>query len=352
MNLTSPYQRIEMINEIFRFEQPFLLESGEKLSGFDLAFTIYGDAQNSDRPVLWVNHALTGNSNVTEWWSGLVGEDKFYDPNEWLIISSNLLGSCYGSSNPLSIDPKTKEPFYYDFPTLTTRDQAKALELLRDHIGIEIIHTLIGGSLGGQVALEWSYILGTKLKNSIIVAANAKATPWIIGFNEAQRMAISADCTWGEHHPEAGKAGLKTARAIGMLTYRHPLAFIETQKDQEEKLDNFKVSSYLRYQGEKLSLRFNALSYWVLTKAMDSHDLGRGRGGLQKALGEISAKVLAIGIDTDELFRKEESQLISNFVKKGVYSEIKSQYGHDAFLIEYPQLKYILKSFYLTNNEL
>jgi len=351
MNLTSPYQRIEMSSEIFHFKNKFQLESGEELSGFDIVYTVYGDIINSDLPVLWINHALTGNSNVMEWWSGLVGEDKFFDPNDYLIISSNLLGSCYGSSNPLSINPETEKPYYYDFPTLTTRDQAKALELLREYLGVHQIHTLIGGSLGGQVALEWTYTLGTKLKNSIIVAANAKSTPWIIGFNEAQRMAISADCTWGEHHPEAGKAGIKTARAIGMLTYRHPLAFIETQKDNEEKLDNFKVSSYLRYQGEKLSQRFNALSYWVLTKAMDSHDVGRGRGGLEKALGEISAKVLAIGIDTDELFRKEESQLISNYCKKGVYSEIKSPYGHDAFLIEYEQLKYVLKSFYLTNND-
>ncbi|KEO74154.1 homoserine O-acetyltransferase family protein [Anditalea andensis] len=351
MNLTSPYQRIEMTSEIFHFDSNLNLESGEELSGFDIAFTIYGDIHNTSLPVIWINHALTGNAYVTEWWSGLVGEDKFYDPNDYRIISSNLLGSCYGSSNPLSTNPETQEPYYYDFPTLTTRDQAKALELLRQHLDVKQIHTLIGGSLGGQVALEWSYTLGNKLKNSIIIASNAKSTPWIIGFNEAQRMAISADCTWGEHHPEAGKDGIKTARAIGMLTYRHPQAFIETQKEQEEKLDNFKVSSYLRYQGEKLSQRFNALSYWVLTKAMDSHDLGRGRGGLEKALGEISAKVLAIGIDTDELFRKEESQLISNFSTKGVYAEIKSPYGHDAFLIEYEQLKYILKSFYLSNNE-
>ena len=351
MNLSFPSQKIEMTNEVYHFEDKFPLESGEHLSRFELAYTVYGDLTAKDCPVIWINHALTGNSQVFEWWSGLVGEDKFFDPNKYLIISSNLLGSCYGSSNPLSLNPETGKPYYYSFPTLTTRDQANALELLRKHLNIDCIHSLIGGSLGGQVAMEWSYTLRNKLKNSIIIAANAKSTPWIIGFNEAQRMAISADCSWGQEHPEAGKEGLKTARAIGMLTYRHPLAFGETQKDQEEKLDNYRVSSYLHYQGDKLSLRFNALSYWVLTKAMDSHDLGRGRGGLEAAMASISAKVLAIGIDTDQLFRKEESLLISNFVKSGVYSEITSIYGHDAFLIEYEQLKYILKSFYLINNE-
>lgn len=350
MNLNSPYQKSEMTNEVFHYEKLFSLESGEHLSGFHLAYTIYGDI-DSKNPVLWINHALTGNSHVIEWWSGLVGEDKFFDPSQYTIISTNLLGSCYGSTNPLSQNPDTEKPYFYDFPNLTTRDQANALELLRQYLHIENIHTLIGGSLGGQVAIEWTYTLGQKLKNSIIVAANAKSTPWIVGFNEAQRMAISSDCSWGEEHPEAGKSGLKTARAIGMLTYRHPNSFAETQKEAEEKLDNFKVSSYLQYQGDKLSLRFNALSYWVLTKAMDSHDVGRGRGGAEAALGEISAKVLAIGVDTDQLFRNTESQFISKYVKNGVYSEINSIYGHDAFLIEYEQLIYILKSFYLTSNE-
>jgi len=216
---------------------------------------------------------------------------------------------------------------------------------------VERIHTLIGGSLGGQVALEWSYLLGDKLEHSIIIAANAKSTPWIIGFNEAQRMAIQADCTWGENTPQAGYSGLKAARAIGMLTYRHPEVFEKTQSDIDGKTDDFKVSSYLQYQGKKLADRFHAYSYWVLTKSMDSHDLGRGRGGLDAALRQIKAKVLAIGIDSDQLFRKEESLFIGQNAPNGAYAEISSPYGHDAFLIEYDQLQYILKSFYLNTHE-
>src|SRR5690606_3778901 len=203
------------------------------------------------------------------------------------------------------------------------------------------IDTGIGGSLGGQVALEWAYKLEDRLKHTIILASNAKASPWIIGFNETQRMAIESDVTWGQNHPDAGKKGLEAARAIGMLSYRHHQTFLQNQNDTGENLDNYKISSYLRYQGVKLSNRFNALSYWTLSKAMDSHNIGRGRGGAEKALSEIKAKVLAIGVDTDILFTTEESQFISRNVPMGTYREIASIYGHDAFLIEFGQLNYI-----------
>jgi len=145
----------------------------------------------------------------------------------------------------------------------------------------------------------------------------------------------------------AGKKGLETARAIAMLTYRHPIDLETKQADQPNKLDDFRAASYLRYQGQKLSKRFNALSYWTLSKTMDSHDLGRNRGGLVKTLGTIEANVLAIGVDSDLLFLPEESQFIGQNVRKGTYKEITSTAGHDAFLIEYEQLSYILKSFYL-----
>jgi homoserine O-acetyltransferase len=227
---------------------------------------------------------------------------------------------------------------------------ARSLDKLREYLGINTINTVIGGSLGGQVAIEWAYLLQDQVKNTIILASNAKTSPWTIGFNETQRMAIESDCTWGENHPDAGKKGMEAARAIAMLSYRHPEDFALKQSDTEEKLDNFRISSYLRYQGQKLGNRFNAFSYWVLSKAMDSHDLGRGRGGAEKVLKQIPSKVLAIGVDRDLLFLKEESQFISHHVPKGTYREIQSPYGHDAFLIEYGQLEYILKGFYLENN--
>lgn len=347
MNLQSQYLIVDMTQEVFRSEEELILESGETLPGFQISYTTQGRLTPQKDNVIWVLHALTGDANPHEWWSGLIGEDKFYDPTKHFIVCANLLGSCYGSTQPLSENPKTGKPYFYDFPSLTTRDMAKGLDILREHLGIQTIDTIIGGSLGGQVALEWAYSLGSQLKHAVVLASNAKASPWIIGFNETQRMAIETDCTWGQHHPEAGKKGLEAARAIGMLTYRHPETFLQSQNDSGEIRDNFKISSYLRYQGLKLSNRFNALSYWTLSKAMDSHNLGRGRGGTAKALAEIKAKVLAIGVDTDVLFTPSESQHISKYACYGTYREITSIYGHDAFLIEYSQMNYILKSFYL-----
>lgn len=349
MNLTHPYILSEMTQEIFRCEEGLTLESGEKLPHFQLSYTTQGHLSPNQDNVVWVLHALTGDANAHEWWSGLIGEDKFFDPSKHFIVCANLLGSCYGSTQPLSVNPVTGEPYYYDFPQLTTRDLAAAFDKLRRHLGIAQIDTLIGGSLGGQVALEWAYTLKDSLKHAVIVASNAKASPWIIGFNESQRMSIESDSTWGQKSPDAGKRGLEAARAIGMLSYRHPQTFIQSQSETEEKRDNFKISSYLRYQGKKLANRFNAFSYWVLSKAMDSHDVGRGRGGTAKALSEIPCKVLAVGVDSDVLFTSEESRFISRHVPRGNYREIHSIYGHDAFLIEFEQLNYILKSFYLEN---
>ncbi len=350
MNLNSTYLIIDMAQETYVHEQDFKLESGEVLPGFQLAYTTQGYLTTAKDNVVWIIHALTGDANVHEWWSGMVGEDKFWDPAKHFIICANLLGSCYGSTNPLSPNPETGKPYYYDFPNLTSRDMARALDHLRIHLGIQQIHTLVGGSLGGQVGLEWAYLMQNSVLHTIILASNAKTSPWTIGFNETQRMAIEADPTWGTATKEAGKKGLEAARAIAMLSYRHPEDFAMKQVDLEEKTDNFRIASYLRYQGLKLANRFNAFSYWILSKTMDSHDLGRGRGGTSKALAAIPSKVLAIGVDRDILFLKEESQYIAQHVPRGTYREITSPYGHDAFLIEYGQLQYFLSSFYLESN--
>jgi homoserine O-acetyltransferase len=350
MNLTSQYADLTMTQEVFHSIEPLELESGEVLPSYDLAFSTYGTLNPNKSNVIWVVHALTGDSNAAEWWNGLIGEDKFFDPANHFIICANLLGSCYGSTNPFSENPQTGQPYFYDFPQVTTRDLAASLEKLRIHLQIGKIQTLIGGSLGGQVCLEWALTLGQKLENAVILASTAKSSSWVVGFNETQRMAIESDCTWGECHELAGVKGLETARAIAMLTYRHPDDLKIKQSEVEEKLDGFRAASYLRYQGKKLAKRFNALSYWTLTKAMDSHDLGRNRGGLEAALKLIEAKVLTIGVNSDLLFLPGESQFISQKVKRGTYKEINSTAGHDAFLIEFEQLTYFLKSFYLEKN--
>ncbi len=347
MNLKFQETLVSMHKGKLHSSKGLQLESGERLEEFDIQYTTYGELNSKKDNVIWVIHALTGDSNPVEWWSGLVGEDKFFDPAKHFIVCANLLGSCYGSTNPLSTKPGSEEAYYYDFPELTTRDLAEGLDQLRLHLDLDYVHTLIGGSLGGQVALEWAWSLGRKLENLVVLASTAKTSPWTIGFNETQRMSLEADATWGEKIANAGQVGLKAARAIAMLSYRHPIDFDIKQNDSDEKLDGYRASSYLRYQGQKLAERFNALSYWLLSKTMDSHDIGRNRGGAEKAVGDIEARVLAIGVNSDLLFLSSESQFIARNAKRGTYKEIQSTAGHDAFLIEFEQLSGLLGAFYL-----
>lgn len=336
---------------IFQSLAPFYLESGQQLTQFTLSYTTYGQLNADQSNVIWVVHALTGNSRAAEWWSGLIGEDAFFTHADYFIVCANLLGGAYGSTNALSLDPTTGAPYFYTFPQLSTRDHAQSLDRLRQHLGLERIHTLIGGSLGGQIALEMAILLGNRLRHAVIVASTAKTSPWVIGFNEAQRMAIAADRSWGELSPDAGKKGMEAARAIAMLSYRNPTDLNRKQQESEEKLDDFLASSYLRYQGAKLAQRFDAFSYWNLTKSMDSHDVGRRRGGHESALKSITARVLTVGVGSDLLFLSEESKYISSVVTHGMFREVQSNVGHDAFLIEFGQLTVFLNEFYQVGNE-
>ena len=322
--------------EYFKSSEPLLLESGALLTDFSIAYSTYGKLNAERSNVIWVVHALTGDSQVATWWNGIVGENGLFNFSNHFIICANLIGSSYGSTNPLSTNPNTGTSYFYDFPSLTTRDLAHSLELLRKHLKLEQIHTLIGVS----------FLLGSKLANAIVIAATAKTSPWVIGFNEAQRMAIAADTSCGQGHPDAGKKGLEAARAIAMLSYRNPLDLNAKQQESTEKLDGFLASSYLNYQGAKLAKRFQAFSYWTITKSMDSHDMGRSRGGLESALNGIYARVFAIGVNSYLLFLTEESKFISKMVPSGQYGEIISTTGHDAFLIEFQQLSRLIQKFY------
>ncbi len=331
----------------YHHQQALTLDSGDILPELHISYQVFGEANADKSNIIWICHALTGNTNPLEWWSGLVGEDRFYDPNEYQIICANVIGSCYGSTYALSTNPKTGNAYYHDFPLVTTNDMARALDILRKSLGIHQIKSLVGGSLGAQVALHWAIENPDLFEHVVLFAGNAQMSPWGIGFNETQRQAILLDPTWPDKNPKAGLTGMKIARQVGMLSYRHYDSYEVKQKDEDARLDDFKANSYQRYQGEKLASRFDAFAYWTLSKAMDSHHVGRNRGGLISALQKVKAKTLSVGIDTDLLFPKTEAQLISRLVKNGHYKEIKSPYGHDAFLIEYEQLNYILKSFYL-----
>ena len=335
--------------QYFDYKYAFALELGESLPGFRLAYTTRGTLNDEGSNVVWVCHALTGSADAGDWWGGLVGPGKQFDPARDFIVCANVLGSCYGSTGPLSPNPATGQPFYHHFPVITVRDIVGAFDLLRQELGIERIHTCIGGSLGGGQAVEWAILQPNLIQNLVLIASGAVASPWCIAFNEAQRMAIEADPTWREQRDDAGRAGMKAARAVAMISYRNYDTYGFTQAlDNNEQVDGFKAAGYQRYQGEKLAERFNSFTYWTLTKVMDSHNVGRNRGSIPNALGQIRARTFVVGIRSDLLFPPSEQQFLARHIPDAAYQEIDSLYGHDGFLIEFRPLTNLIRQWMAT----
>lgn len=324
----------------------FELESGAVLPGIEIAYTTHGTLNAKKNNVIWVCHALTANSDPAEWWDGLVGAQKLFDPKDYFIVCANILGSCYGSTGPQSEDPATGRPYRERFPTVTIRDMVHAHQLLQHHLGIERIQLALGGSMGGQQVLEWAIMDPDLFDHICILASNARHSPWGIAFNEAQRMAIQSDGTLLDGTETAGRRGLEAARAIAMLSYRNYHTFLQTQSEEnDDKIDDFRASSYQRYQGLKLRKRFDVFAYLTLSRAMDSHNVGRKRGGIAAALKKIKARTLVISIQSDVLFPVEEQVEIANHIPVARLEIIDSLYGHDGFLIEYEQISKLVRRF-------
>ncbi|WP_256006631.1 homoserine O-acetyltransferase family protein [Pedobacter deserti] len=318
-----------------RYKETFKLENGKEINDLTIAYQTYGQLNAEKDNVVWVCHALTANSDVLDWWKGLFGQNDLFNPEEHFIVCANVLGSHYGTSSPLSINPATGQPYYLSFPEFTIRDIVAAHRILADHLGIGKIKVLMGGSLGGQQSLEWAITENDRIENLVLIATNAIHSPWGIAFNESQRLAITADRTFYAQQPEGGLKGLKAARSIALLSYRTYDAYTATQLESvNDKTDNFRASSYQNYQGEKLCKRFNAYSYWYLTKAMDSHNVGRGRRSVNDALLEVKANTLVIGIENDVLFPLSEQEFLAKSIPDAEFQALKSAYGHDGFLIE------------------
>lgn len=350
-----------MEKRFFRHSGEFVLESKEILKDITICYHISREwnpdgeqsTEQRGKKVVWITHALTANSNPCEWWEDLVGEGKFLDPRKYTIVCANLIGSCYGSTSPLSINPETGKPYLLDFPKTTVRDIVATLDMLREYLGIKEIDLLIGGSVGGFQAIEWSISRRDVIKNVALLACNARITPWGNAFNESQRMALFSDPTFegqefsiknGEIVAKGGAKGLAAARSIALISYRSYQGYNKSQYEtSNEIIWNHKAASYQQYQGQKLVRRFDAYSYLSMLNLTDSHNIGRGRGGVETALNMINANVICVGIDSDILFPSEEQKYIASHVKNGIYREITSLYGHDGFLLEWKQIANILK---------
>ncbi len=330
----------------FHSKETFELESGEVLPEITIAYQTYGTLNETGSNVVWICHALTANAEVAEWWPGMIGDQCILNPEQYFIVCANILGSCYGTTGPQSIDPRTGQQYLDRFPFVTIRDMVTAHQLLFRFLRLRKIHLLVGGSMGGYQALEWTVTEPSLIERLFLLATSARETAWGIAIHTAQRLAIEADHSWKNGSADAGLQGLRAARAIAMLTYRNYQTYQLTQEDPDpNKVDHFKASSYILHQGNKLASRFNALSYWILTKAMDSHNLMRSRNvSMKQVLQQIHQETLVIAINHDLLCPLPEMELLAQHLPAVTFHQIDSLYGHDGFLTEHRAIAALLSN--------
>ncbi|MCH8567706.1 MAG: homoserine O-acetyltransferase [Balneolales bacterium] len=335
------------LNQKYSHTSGFETETGFRFPVLELDYSTWGKLNKEKTNVVVIYHALTGHSNASEWFSGLFEKDGIFKNQDLFVICINVPGSCYGSTGPSSVNPETGEAYGHSFPILSIRDVVKAQQLVLDYLKIEEIQLVIGGSMGGMQALECA-ITDKRVQAAAVIAAGSRHEAWAIGISEAQRMAIYADARWSEDFYDFNNPpldGLAAARAMAMLTYRAAEQYNDRFGREIRTQDQFQVSSYLKYQGEKIGLRFDPLSYVRLTQSMDTHDVGRGRGGRGEVLSALRIPVLVAGIQSDLLYPIFEQQTLAEMLPNAIYREITSPYGHDAFLIEFRQLNDLLKEF-------
>lgn len=331
--------------EYLHIKEKFRLESGDYLPEIRIGYQTFGKLNASKNNVVWVFHALTANADPTDWWKGLIGSGELLNPAEYFIICANVIGSCYGSTGPKDFNPENGERYLREFPAITIRDMVKAHKLLRDHLNIDQVFLGIGGSMGGQQLLEWAVEEPLFFKNIVAIGTGARSSSWGIAIRTAQRMAIEADPSFYSSSPKGGWKGLEAARAMAMISYRTRLSYNRSQVDQPNQTDDYKAESYQRYQGAKLNQRFDARTYYTLSKAMDTQDLGRHRGGVTEALKSIKSKALIIGIEGDLLFSKAEHREMAHGIENARLAFISSDYGHDGFLIEAATITQLIQNF-------
>lgn len=367
--------------ELFSEVRPLNMECGQTLSNVRVAYQTYGTLNDEGTNAILICHALTGNAHAAGyiedeefdrnsepdlinkyykmfkdrpgWWDAVIGPGKVFDTDNNFIICSNVLGSCYGTTGPVSINPQNNKPYQADFPKITVRDIVKVQKELLDKLGVSRLKTISGGSLGGMQVLEWAIMHPDFVESIIPIATSAKHSAWAIGIGEIERRAITNDPEWNNgYYREQPAKGLALARKIAMLTYR-------TMPSMEEKFarqltesndffdgkNKFQINNYLEYQGDKLVKRFDANTYIKLADIMDYHDISFKRGNITDILKTIKAKTLSIGIDSDLLYPVEEQKFIAENIVNAEYNEIRSVHGHDAFLIEFEQLNTIIGDF-------
>ncbi len=331
--------------QYYEHEKSVQLESGILLPRLTIGYHTFGTLSKTRDNVIWVCHALTANSDIREWWGDLLGPGKLFDTDKYFVVCANMLGSCYGTTGPRSRNPKDHISYGLEFPAFTIRDVAKVNLLLKDHLNIDEIFLLIGGSCGGHQCLEMALKEPEIVKSMALLATSARESAWAIALHEAGRMALMADPTFRENNDRAGAIGLKAARAQALLGYRTIQSYVKQQTDTDDhKIDDFKAASYVQYQGTKLERRFYAQCYYYLLKALDSHNIGRNRNGIEAALKQLTMPAIVIGIESDMLIPIPFQQMLAEHLPNASFRSIPSESGHDGFLIETEAITQAIRS--------
>ncbi|HLE30966.1 MAG TPA: homoserine O-acetyltransferase [Bacteroidota bacterium] len=347
--------------ELYTSAAPLRLESGESLGPVDVAYETYGSLNAAGTNAILVCHALTANAHAagahegnSGWWDGLIGPGKAFDTDRYFVVCANILGSCYGTTGPTSIDPRTGRRYGPAFPFVSVRDIVRVQYDLLRHLGVQRLATVCGSSLGGMQVLEWGILFPEFCETIIPISAAARQPAFCIGLNAAARKAIMNDPTWNNGlYADQPAEGLALARMIGMLSYRSVEEFEE--RFGQERVNGtpypksrdpfYQVESYLQHQGQKLAERFDANTYITLTRATDHHDLTRGRGELVPLLQSLRVRTLSIGVSSDLRYPSQFQRELALHIPGAEYAEIRSPHGHDAFLIEFGQLNTIIGTF-------
>ena len=330
--------------QFYRHQGVFDLESGEELEQIQVAYRTWGEPRTE---AILICHALTGSADADEWWSGLFGPGRSFDPDRDYIVASNVLGGCYGTTGPTSTRPGTDRWYGSGFPAVTIRDMVNLQAALLEHLGVERLRLVIGGSMGGMQALEWAAMFPERVEGGVAIGVGAHHSAWSVAFSEAQRAAIWADPDFldGAYPPgRPPERGLAVARMIAMISYRGKANF-ETRFGRRTVEDEFEIRSYLRHQGQKLVARFDANSYLTLVDAMDSHDLARDRGEMANVLAGIKTPLLTVGISSDILYPATEVEELAGGLPDARYQMLHALQGHDSFLIEMANLDGIVTRF-------
>ncbi len=356
----------------FERPSPLVLENGSTLGPVDVAYETYGKLNEEKNNVILVLHALTGSAHaagkhsaedpVPGWWDSMIGPNKAFDTNRYFVVSPNILGSCYGTTGPSSVNPDTGRPYGSSFPLISITDMVKVQKVLIDHLGIQRIHSVAGGSMGGMQALEWALLYPEIVDNVILLATSPRTTPMSIAIHKVGIEAIMSDPNWknGDYYDsQPPVSGLRVARMIGHITYLSDAImwkkFGRESRDREKLIRDlngrFEVENYLEYQADKFVKRFDANSYVYIMRAMDNYDAAEGFDSLAASFGRMKcSKVFITSFSHDWLFPPYQSEEIADALKANgidvTYEHIDSPYGHDSFLLEYDKLKKHLDEFF------